>query len=246
MTEPNNGSTVEDASPSRPMPWFKWWACTWLGSPEIRGLSLEARGLLADLRSLAHQSVPPGSLTSQGRPLTEKELARRVGSTPCKVRKLLGEIELAGILRRQDETLTLPDIVEEVRISREKRHAGRKGAEAAWRNHRGPSPDASHSRERKEGEGESAMAGAMAEKPAPRIFPSEAETIIETCEGEISRLKREDSSYEWGKEWEPPMGGYEGRYVKKKESMKQEVRQKLALLEERIKMARAVITGIAP
>jgi hypothetical protein len=73
---------------------------------------------------LAHEAEPYGYLTIAGRPMTDVELARAIGETPAAVRRLLLELESAGVPSRTPEgSLYSRRMVKDERL-RELRAAG--------------------------------------------------------------------------------------------------------------------------
>lgn len=83
-------------------PASQWYWADWLRAPEIRGISLEARGFWMDLLAIMHEGEPYGHLTISGNPIDDKTLGRMVGATPAKVRKLVAELEAHKVFSRTD------------------------------------------------------------------------------------------------------------------------------------------------
>lgn len=55
-----------------------------------------------DMLALMHEGLPYGHLTVGGEAVTDLQLARMVGETPARVRKLLRELEAHGVFSRTD------------------------------------------------------------------------------------------------------------------------------------------------
>lgn len=55
-----------------------------------------------DMLALMHEGLPYGHLTVGGEAVTDLQLARMVGETPARVRKLLKELEAHGVFSRTD------------------------------------------------------------------------------------------------------------------------------------------------
>ena len=79
-------------------PAFQFYPGDWLHDTALRMCSLEARGLWMDMLSVMHFGRPYGYLTTSGGvPMGEVEVARLVGASRARVRKLLAELEAAGV-----------------------------------------------------------------------------------------------------------------------------------------------------
>jgi hypothetical protein len=76
--------------PRRPS--FQFYPGDWRNDPGLRLCSLAARGLWADMLCLMHEADPYGHLTHLGQPLSVAKLARLVGESEQKTRKLLQEL----------------------------------------------------------------------------------------------------------------------------------------------------------
>ena len=85
------------ASPS-----FQFYPSDWLRDPGLRSCSLAARGLWIDMISFMHEADPYGHLRLNGRPVDAITLARMVGSDVRTVRRLLSELEAAGVFSRAE------------------------------------------------------------------------------------------------------------------------------------------------
>ena len=85
-------------------PAFLFFARDWLSDEALRGCSIAARGLWIDLLSYAHFGEPYGHLRNRnGKPLTVVEIARMVGESPTITRRLLAELENAGVCGKNSD-----------------------------------------------------------------------------------------------------------------------------------------------
>lgn len=80
------------------LPWFKFWVNDWLSDEALRSCSYAARGLWADMLSLAHKCDRRGYLQLREHPLTAQQIARMTGGSPAEVLPLLRELEDSGVL----------------------------------------------------------------------------------------------------------------------------------------------------
>ena len=133
-------------------PSFQFYPKDWMFYPEVRMLSLEARGLWIDLLCIMFYGNPRGTLTSNGQKLDSTDISRLIAEPIEKVKLLMGELEF----RKTFEIL--PD---GTKISRRmynehgiKAIAGKLGADSRWhgrgdsrgmRKHGSPSPSPSPS-----------------------------------------------------------------------------------------------------
>lgn len=90
----------KDERRKRPASQFYWG--DWLRSTDLRSLSLEARGLWIDLLCLMHEGEPYGHLAVNGRGLACDTVARMTGVSLGRFKKLLQEIEDAGVSSRSE------------------------------------------------------------------------------------------------------------------------------------------------
>jgi hypothetical protein len=114
-----------DKPPARRRPSFDWYANEWLGDSKVRRLTLEQRGLLADLKSLAHQGEPYGHLRQAGMDIHPSEIARLIGGlSAVRLDRMLADLLERGLLSRTPEgTLMVPDLVHHDDV-RQRRAAG--------------------------------------------------------------------------------------------------------------------------
>lgn len=78
-----------------------YWA-DWLRDPAVRASSLESRGLWIDMLAIMHAGTPRGTLTVSGKGIAPDTLARMVGISLAKCRRLLAELESNGVYSTSD------------------------------------------------------------------------------------------------------------------------------------------------
>ena len=78
----------------------KFWWQDWQRDGALRMCSLAARGLWMDILCLAHDGIPTGHVTVNGKAPSNRQLAAIVGTTEKETAKLLNELEDAGVFSR--------------------------------------------------------------------------------------------------------------------------------------------------
>jgi hypothetical protein len=81
-------------------PAFQFYPADWRKDPALSSCSLAARGLWIEMLCVGHESDNYGVLVVNGRPMNEAQIARAVGESPNIVRKLLQELDEAGVFSR--------------------------------------------------------------------------------------------------------------------------------------------------
>lgn len=85
-------------------PWFKFWPSSWLGDPQLRLCSQEARGLLIDCLSVMHQAKRRGYLeTAMGAPIDDPMLCRLIGANEPDIERCRNELIAAGVVSVDDD-----------------------------------------------------------------------------------------------------------------------------------------------
>jgi hypothetical protein len=82
------------------LPWFKFYPSDWRADPLLRRCSLSARGLWIELITVMHESADYGHLDPS---LTERDIARLVGSPLKNVRSALAELERNRVFDRGEK-----------------------------------------------------------------------------------------------------------------------------------------------
>lgn len=84
-------------------PSFQFYPDDWLSDMALKRCSLAAKGLWVDMLSYMHSGAPYGHLTVGGRAITVDEIARMVGASVATVRRLLAELEAAGVPSKTED-----------------------------------------------------------------------------------------------------------------------------------------------
>ncbi len=82
--------------------WSKFWWQDWQRDPALRACSLAARGLWMEILAVAHEGDPPGHLTINGNPPSNRQIAAIAGCAVKTVTALLAELEANGVFSRTD------------------------------------------------------------------------------------------------------------------------------------------------
>lgn len=81
-------------------PWMKFYPSDWRSDPRLRMCSLGARGLWMEMLALMHDANPYGHLLIGACIPSPEQLALLVGAASEEVRRLLSELEAAGVFSR--------------------------------------------------------------------------------------------------------------------------------------------------
>jgi hypothetical protein len=107
----------------------KFWWQDWQRDGALRMCSLAARGLWMDILCLAHDGIPTGHVTVNGKAPSNRQLAAIVGATEKEAVKLLAELEDAGVFSRtEDGVIFSRRMVRDAALSIE----GEKNANKRW------------------------------------------------------------------------------------------------------------------
>jgi len=125
------------------VPAFMFYPGDWMKDPELRSVSLEARGLCIDMLCLMWESNPRGYLMhSNGNEVTTKQLARMVGSSNDEVLSILKELEHCGVFSRTESGIIYSRrFVREEKIRVIRSEAGVKGGRPKGKAKRKQNPD---------------------------------------------------------------------------------------------------------
>jgi hypothetical protein len=83
-------------------PWMKFYPSDWRSDPALRMCSIAARGLWMEMICLAHEGTPRGTVSLNGRPMSSRDIAALSGVSEKECRKLLSELERAGVFDCDD------------------------------------------------------------------------------------------------------------------------------------------------
>lgn len=80
------------------LPFIKFYSRDWLGDPQLRMVSLAARGLWIEILCLMHCAKRPGYLeTAHGKPINAECLARIIGTSKGDVEAMMAELADHGV-----------------------------------------------------------------------------------------------------------------------------------------------------
>lgn len=109
-------------------PAFQFYPADWRKDPALSTCSLAARGLWIELMCVAHESDEYGTLSINGKPMTEQQIARAVGESPALINKLLAELEASGVFSRNESgSIYSRRMIKDERLRNVRADAGRLG-----------------------------------------------------------------------------------------------------------------------
>jgi 5-methylcytosine-specific restriction endonuclease McrA len=85
------------------LPSFQFYPGDWMKDPELRSVSLAARGLWIDMLSLMFECDRRGYLQLNGKPVNADQLARMTGCSTGEVSHCLQELDDSGVFSRSDD-----------------------------------------------------------------------------------------------------------------------------------------------
>ncbi|HEY4262789.1 MAG TPA: hypothetical protein VGM98_21700, partial [Schlesneria sp.] len=89
--------------PARRLPAFQFYPGDWMKDTELRSVSLSARGLWIEMLCLMSEAQRRGYLQdATGSPLGHLQIARMAGCSPQTAKKLIKELEDAGVFSRTE------------------------------------------------------------------------------------------------------------------------------------------------
>lgn len=117
-------------------PAFQFYTGDWMKDPELRSVSLEARGLWVDLLCLMWESPQRGYMVARSLlAFRYDQIARMVGASPETVQRLIEELEAVGVCSRDDRgAIYCRRMVRDAQISAKRAENGRKGGSAKAQN----------------------------------------------------------------------------------------------------------------
>ena len=84
-------------------PAFQFYPADWRKDMALQSCSVAARGLWIDMLCIAHECEPYGHLTVNGKPMTAAQIGRHTGLTEREAKRLIAELDDAGVASRTDE-----------------------------------------------------------------------------------------------------------------------------------------------
>jgi hypothetical protein len=117
---------VSDVSRERKRPAFQFYPGDWVRDAGLQSCSLGAKGLWIQMICLMHEGEPYGHLRFGKKIISVQGLALMVGETPPRLRRLLRELENAGVFSRQaDGTMFSRRMVRDERIRATRADSGK-------------------------------------------------------------------------------------------------------------------------
>lgn len=83
-------------------PAFQFYPADWRKDSALQSCSIAARGLWIEMTCIMHECEPYGHLAVNGKALDAAQLCRLVGEPAAAVKKLMAELEDAGVFSRTD------------------------------------------------------------------------------------------------------------------------------------------------
>ncbi len=109
-------------------PAFQFYPADWRKDTALQSCSLAARGLWHEMMCLMHECDPYGYMAVNGKPMKAAQIARLVGVTDREYKKLLCELEDAGVYSTtEDGCIYSRRMVKDERIRNVRAEAGKKG-----------------------------------------------------------------------------------------------------------------------
>ena len=84
-------------------PSFQFYPGDWRRDSALQSCSLVARGMWIEVMCVMHECIPYGKLSVNGQPMTIEQLARIVGESATVTRRIMDELEHAGVFSRDDQ-----------------------------------------------------------------------------------------------------------------------------------------------
>lgn len=128
------------ASSHAKAPAFSFYPGDWRRDVALQSCSLEARGLWAELLWLMHDGVPYGHLATLAGAIADDRVAAMIGVPPAQYRRLLAELEAAGVPSRTESgVLFSRRMVRDAHLRAVRASAGSKGGSTRVHNERSKS-----------------------------------------------------------------------------------------------------------
>jgi hypothetical protein len=108
-------------------PWMKFYPSAWRADPALRMCSIGARGLWAEMLCLMHEADPRGHLLINGNTVTDQHLAVLCGVPLAECRRLIKELEAAGVFSRDGGAIVSRRMCRDTAKAEEDKANGGKG-----------------------------------------------------------------------------------------------------------------------
>lgn len=110
------------------LPHMQFYPGDWLKDPNVRRLSMAAKGFLIDALCLLHENEDRGAFSSAGNAWSNEEISRAIGGNCVENLALLDEVLAKGALRRNsDKAIYSKRIRRDEEIRKVRAKAGKKG-----------------------------------------------------------------------------------------------------------------------
>jgi hypothetical protein len=90
------------AKTDKKQPWFKFYPSDWSGDRKLHMCSIGARGLWIEMVCVMHEADPYGYLITDGKPVTNRQIASLAGISLAECGRYLMELESAGVYSRAE------------------------------------------------------------------------------------------------------------------------------------------------
>lgn len=109
-------------------PSFQFYPGDWRRDSALQSCSLVARGMWIEVMCVMHECIPYGKLSVNGQPMTVEQLARIVGESATVTRRIMDELEQAGVFSRDEQGIVFSRrMVKDGHISDVRSAAGKQG-----------------------------------------------------------------------------------------------------------------------
>lgn len=199
-------------------PWMKFYPTDWQSDDALQLCSLAARGLWVECLCIMHKS--DGFLTVNDRPLTDSQIAIKVGASTEQVKDLLLELESAGVFsRNRDGVIYSRRMLKDAKKSKIAQKNGKTGGNPTLCNIREIKPwdNPQLNQQHKGGDNTQKLESRIKEKINKKEKSAQGDLIIEPekqksykFNGKVIRLSKEDFEYFFDKYHES--GGNEDQF----------------------------------
>lgn len=90
------------AKTDKKQPWLKFYPSDWSGDRKLHMCSIGARGLWVEMMCVMHEAEPYGHLVTDGKPVTNRQIASLAGVPLAECGRYMMELESAGVYSRTD------------------------------------------------------------------------------------------------------------------------------------------------
>lgn len=120
------------AKSDKKQPWFKFYPSDWSGDRKLHMCSIGARGLWIEMVCVMHEAEPYGHLITDGKPVTNRQIASLAGISLAECGRYLMELESAGVYSRtENKTIYSRRMVRDKAKAEKDRENGKGGGNPA-------------------------------------------------------------------------------------------------------------------